>query len=539
MKRFLQRRVLPLLCCLSLTVGLFSYQPPKAKAVAVADDLLITGVILAVMAYGGYTISINNMDIPHLSDILRPHLEKFNSKNGTSAENPFSGFAEWASNSVENFKNNILFFPGSGSSGEPDETTKQVAGFTMSALLFEKICDFVSWLGNELGVKSGGESVPVVSVPGAYRLYLADGDFIALGSYLSENSGFVRYTPGSVLFDVVPDMRHNPSNYSWKYTLSNGFQVNLYIGNVLSPVVACELYGSDGTYLGGSRSDSAAGPILISSSGMRYDKVGLAIAEDGNSIIPIFRSCQEDWHYGEWQGISTYPWFPNFTVEKLSLASSPASSAEIALPGEFSPKVPADETAPIPMEFPNASPDVSSLEDLLQDILGQLKTNNLEVKPSEAEQPTPDPGTDTDPAGLGLFGWLKRIWESIIALPAQIAQAIHDLFIPHEGYATEFVSSINGIFEDRMGLLTYPLSVLSDFVSTVATLDEQEPILRWNDVVWQNKTIIRKGEYNLKSALSGTAMQSAYSVYRTVVSAVLVIAFLHLLLKKLKEVQSN
>ena len=81
MKRFLQRRVLPLLCCLSLTVGLFSYQPPKAKAVAVADDLLITGVILAVMAYGGYTISINNMDIPHLSDILRPHLEKFNSKN--------------------------------------------------------------------------------------------------------------------------------------------------------------------------------------------------------------------------------------------------------------------------------------------------------------------------------------------------------------------------------------------------------------------------------------------------------------------------
>ena len=51
MKRFLQRRVLPLLCCLSLTVGLFSYQPPKAKAVAVADDLLITGVILAVMGY--------------------------------------------------------------------------------------------------------------------------------------------------------------------------------------------------------------------------------------------------------------------------------------------------------------------------------------------------------------------------------------------------------------------------------------------------------------------------------------------------------
>ncbi len=76
-------------------------------------------------------------------------------------------------------------------------------------------------------------------------------------------------------------------------------------------------------------------------------------------------------------------------------------------------------------------------------------------------------------------------------------------------------------------MLTYPFSVLGDFVGTVATLDEQEPILRWNDVKWQDHVVIAKGEYNLKSAISGTEMQTVYQVYRVVASAALIVGFLH------------
>lgn len=90
-----------------------------------------------------------------------------------------------------------------------------------------------------------------------------------------------------------------------------------------------------------------------------------------------------------------------------------------------------------------------------------------------------------------------------------------------------------------MGLLTYPFTVLADFVGTVATLEEQEPVLRWDAVEWQNKTIIAAGEYNLKSAVSSAQMQTVYMIYKTVVSGMLVVAFLHLCYKKLKEVQRN
>lgn len=138
-----------------------------------------------------------------------------------------------------------------------------------------------------------------------------------------------------------------------------------------------------------------------------------------------------------------------------------------------------------------------------------------------------------------LWGWLQNIIDAITALPAAIAEKVKALFVPHEGYAAEFVADITATYQGRMGLLTYPFTVLADFVGTVATLEEQEPILRWDAVEWQNKTIIAAGEYNLKSAVSSTQMQTAYTIYKTVVSGVLVVAFLHLCYRKLKEVQHN
>ena len=138
-----------------------------------------------------------------------------------------------------------------------------------------------------------------------------------------------------------------------------------------------------------------------------------------------------------------------------------------------------------------------------------------------------------------LWGWLQNIIDAITALPAAIAEKIKALFVPREGYAAEFVADITATYQGRMGLLTYPFTVLADFVGTVATLEEQEPVLQWDAVEWQNKTIISAGEYNLKSAVSSAQMQTVYMIYKTVVSGMLVVAFLHLCYKKLKEVQRN
>ena len=223
----------------------------------------------------------------------------------------------------------------------------------------------------------------------------------------------------------------------------------------------------------------------------------------------------------------------------------------------------------------------ATIEDLLQQILARLQANTLAPTLEGVDTNTGgNTGTDEDakpylpyipqifekikelpgtlsniwetikgiPAAIAekigaffttLWGWLQNIIDAITALPAAIAEKIKALFVPHEGYAAEFVADITATYQGRMGLLTYPFTVLADFVGTVATLEEQEPVLRWDAVEWQNKTIIAAGEYNLKSAVSSAQMQTVYMIYKTVVSGMLVVAFLHLCYKKLKEVQRN
>ena len=92
------------LVSLSLLVSLV-IQPPKAKAVAVADDLFMAAVILSVAVYGGWQITASNMDIPTFADALEPHLRAFNKKVGSTAENAWEGFRNYCQ--IYNFEDYI------------------------------------------------------------------------------------------------------------------------------------------------------------------------------------------------------------------------------------------------------------------------------------------------------------------------------------------------------------------------------------------------------------------------------------------------
>lgn len=504
MKRLLQRRVLPLLCCLSLTVGLFSYQPPKARAL-LTEASLATSVIWTFMQSAGLSFSGNNAGSQAWIDSCQSWYNKFmEAKADVSVD--FLGWLGYDSWSA--FLADIRY--------QKNPTNLGYQMFIPKAIS-SKLAEFTQWFIGELGLTSGGDSKPVLSGSGNFNF------------------------PGTrALF---------------KYPMNSFFSSS---DNTFT-ITCNDLPGNDIVWVRGSRVP-CEGKILkitavsTTTSPTNFD---LCLTKDGNSNSksygPIYLSNGRAEVSFDFSGAvftteyppSVYPYF-NITMFlskgmtgsvtfTFDVVDADAPTIDVTQPGTYSPAVDTDGDKATVVTVPGLDGDIASINDLLQQILDKLAANDLTVSGSVEGAEAPDvPATD-----VGWKGTIEKIYNAIIDLPGRIAEAIKDLFIPHEGYATEFVSSINGIFEDRMGLLTYPLSVLSDFVSTVATLDEQEPILRWNDVVWQNKTIIQKGEYNLKSALSGTAMQSAYSVYRTVVSAVLVIAFLHLLLKKLKEVQSN
>ena len=466
-------RYIALALCLSLTLGAFVYRPPEAKAVALVDDAaIVTSVIVAVMVYGGYRFLLNNIEAGAISDIIKPKVKQWNYEHGTSAEDPYSGFAEWSAGGMDNFRKSIT--PGPGNSG-PD---MKGLSWLLAGALFEKVCEFVEWLGKELGVQSGVEEpVPIVSAGNSLKL--SNGESIVLGSCVSPDSADLKfYDPGSILFTVVQDMYHNFENYSWLYTFDNGLSLKLFLAQAGKPVVNAELRDSKGALIGSNNRDSTFNRPLFFWSVMSYDAVGLAVASDGNTIVPIMRSCSEDWNPGKWVGSSSQPgyWCKGLTLDYLS---SYVPSATLALPDKWAPVLPAEGAESVPMVIPGATPaEALDVDALAQEILKRLSQNELEVKPSGSQivdpgtQPDPkpsiNPGTDTE--GLGLFGWLKRIWKSIVALPAQISEKIGAFFTTLWGWLQSIIDAITALpaaIAEKVGALFRPdESLLTEITDT-------------------------------------------------------------------------
>ena len=182
-----------------------------------------------------------------------------------------------------------------------------------------------------------------------------------------------------------------------------------------------------------------------------YDRLSLAV-EDDNSLSVIGYNIDKfdgNVKYLKWCRITC---IPLLTLERIQGREVP--SATLVLPGKWAPVLPAEGAESVPMVIPGAAPaEALDVDALAQEILKRLSQNELEVKPSGS--PAPDPGTQpdtkpsinpgTDTEGLGLFGWLKRIWQSIVALPAQIGEKIGAFFTTLWGWLQSIIDAIKAL----------------------------------------------------------------------------------------------
>lgn len=564
-------RYIALALCFTLTLGVFAYRPSEAKAIAGVDDAVVIGALLSAFAGGcGLIFTNNGMTSGELAQGLTDKWNEFNE----SAENAASSFAAWLGFEDTSALLGALSFSG--------------GKLVIPRAIARKLSDFTTWLTQNLGVTAGSEEKPVFSSSGVancqfltwdnsvrsnvyngqsrsvvltrisasdYTDYIYDFD---LGSPLYSYADFETLSPVSLTLDgkSVALIEWDPSNGG---TIRISFYYNSFSG-------------SNRYYNGGVS--------YVDRMAEKYKGVYIAKLPDGLAFLQY--------------GVRAIDGLEKEYVRVLQASDSrirftPDDVLESRL-SVFAPSYYKNPTIDLPVEGEEAAnPTLSgvgdgtatTIEGLLQQILARLQANTLAPTLDLAGTETGgDTGTDEDakpylpyipqifekikelpgtlsniwetikgiPVAIAekigaffttLWGWLQSIIDAITALPAAIAEKIKALFVPHEGYAAEFVADITATYQGRMGLLTYPFTVLADFVVTVATLEEQEPVLRWDAVEWQNKTIIAAGEYNLKSAVSSAQMQTVYMIYKTVVSGMLVVAFLHLCYKKLKEVQRN
>lgn len=513
------KRILSLACCLSLTVGLFTYRPPEAKAI-VAEASLATSVLWSFMQSAGITFNGTGMNSSSWAEAIEPYLRDFTEWKDSAAKS----FWHWLG-----YDGASEFIKALSWSKITHPTTMPFPSVVIPPAVAKKMGEFTHWFVEKVGLSSGGESKPVYSSSGSTYLRLADGSkfyFFSVDYDQFNSSGGWHDCKSSLgLGTIALDLgTGKTAEKRADFTLSSGATFSIWV------------LGGEKSYLQG-RFEAGSVRDFYSSFDFStawmyensYDSIGLFVGPDGR-IRPILHNIKT----GLW-GYSTSAFMDNFTLSALNGVSEGASSADAVQPGALSPTYDDNGEKPTVVAYPNIDGNLTSINDLLQQILDKLAANDLNSSASLEGEAAPDvPATD-----IGWKGTIEKIYQGIIDLPGRIAEAIKDLFIPHEGYAAEFVSGLTGAYQGRFGLLTYPFSVLGDFVGTVATLDEQEPILRWNDVKWQDHVVIAKGEYNLKSAIAGTEMQTVYQVYRVVASAALIVGFLHLCIRKLREVQSH
>ena len=554
-------RYIALALCFTLTLGVFAYRPPQAEALAGVDDAVVIGALLSAFAGGcGLIFSNNGMTSSELAQGLTNKWNEFKAavlKTDTT-------FAGWLGYEDMDALLQAIVLSGGNA-------------LTVPRLVARKFADFTNWLKDNLGFSAGGDSA------------------LLTDSIIFSN---LTWTPDSLfLRNFVPNFGYSLSSSSLSLTsaVSKANDSSVY-GWVFSDKCFVSA-ASDYTFNFSGVETHSYKAAATSSPSVGFGEVVLYVKDASDQTLNRYRfvesgkkesfsgSCTifipADCYF--YLGIVAYS---NVAVSSQtfqwsgSAARSSSNSFSVSNPaGVQTPDLAGEEETPLTISGVGAG--AATIEDLLQQILARLQANTLAPTLEGVDTNTGgNTGTDEDakpylpyipqifgkikelpgtlaniwesikgiPAAIAekigaffttLWGWLQNIIDAITALPAAIAEKIKALFVPREGYAAEFVADITATYQGRMGLLTYPFTVLADFVGTVATLEEQEPVLRWDAVEWQNKTIIAAGEYNLKSAVSSAQMQTVYMIYKTVVSGMLVVAFLHLCYKKLKEVQRN
>ena len=554
-------RYIALALCFTLTLGVFAYRPPQAEALAGVDDAVVIGALLSAFAGGcGLIFSNNGMTSSELALGLTNKWNEFKAavlKTDTT-------FAGWLGYEDMDALLQAIVLSGGNA-------------LTVPRLVARKFADFTNWLKDNLGISAGGDSA------------------LLTDSIIFSN---LTWTPDSLfLRNFVPNFGYSLSSSSLSLTsaVSKANDSSVY-GWVFSDKCFVSA-ASDYTFNFSGVETHSYKAAATSSPSVGFGEVVLYVKDASDQTLNRYRfvesgkkesfsgSCTifipADCYF--YLGIVAYS---NVAVSSQtfqwsgSAARSSSNSFSVSNPaGVQTPDLAGEEETPLTISGVGAG--AATIEDLLQQILARLQANTLAPTLEGVDTNTGgNTGTDEDakpylpyipqifgkikelpgtlaniwesikgiPAAIAekigaffttLWGWLQNIIDAITALPAAIAEKIKALFVPREGYAAEFVADITATYQGRMGLLTYPFTVLADFVGTVATLEEQEPVLHWDAVEWQNKTIIAAGEYNLKSAVSSAQMQTVYMIYKTVVSGMLVVAFLHLCYKKLKEVQRN
>lgn len=151
-------------------------------------------------------------------------------------------------------------------------------------------------------------------------------------------------------------------------------------------------------------------------------------------------------------------------------------------------------------------------------------------------------GTEQPDDSLVYVPWFERIQTSIGNLGKSIVDGILDgvqgLFVPSEAYMEALPAQITDTFDERTGFLTYPFSLLPDFVGRLSAPSD-DWILKWPQIAepFTGTILFQQGSWNVTAFVQANAqIKRLYDLWRLIAKALMSFGFIGLCYNKYRSV---
>lgn len=118
---------------------------------------------------------------------------------------------------------------------------------------------------------------------------------------------------------------------------------------------------------------------------------------------------------------------------------------------------------------------------------------------------------------------------------------LKSLFIPHEGFFTEWLDDLNSYFGDVFGILYYPFELLIDFLNRISTINETSTAIIHIPkftLSFAGYSVVIFAEYNydLNSILVNDTFVNIHNIYLGVVDIILWLGVVYLASKLIHDI---
>lgn len=411
----------------------------------------------------------------------------------------------------------------------------------LSAAAVVAIGALVAWYVSEQGLSDDGSSVPVYSEsPESCSLISGTGE------PFNYKFGKIVYTAGepyliygtseSELFNLAWDGIKTTSYGSWVTVNSDSFYDYKILFYVFPASSSCYMSGF-------GRYDRAAATFVNQLSFIGEPNCIVRDVEQSQWVVcsgvpdsagynRLANKCS--------YSFASYPWIDEFFAlsdNSLSISRTPEfTQADTELDSESQKQMVIDVGLPAGTTLDTAVTQVPELI-VAGDFAPTYEITMVGTGDGTDTETNPDKETGIYiPILSDIKSALSNLGTSIVD---GVMSGLKSLVVPDEAFFAEAVPALQETFQGRMGLLTFPISLLADFMGRLLDLSDQEPILRWNSVSIYGTELIAAGQYNFKDALKSAPVKQLHDIYMIMVNAILIFAFLNLCHNKYRKIMQN